>query len=229
MRLYYRTSLETLENLILPEMRIRVSTFDTVNDPFELLAMSQTDKEGRKSFKWLYDYWAASLGFISMSEHWKSPLMWAHYAKNHTGVCLGLELPDTRAMKVNYQPERLKAALDASKLETAVDDEVIRTAVTTKFREWEYEREWRMLVQLGAPDEDTGMHYVDFSPDFELREIITGARCKRSLDDIRNQVFANTGEIVLKAARPAFQSFSMVCQKLATSMTIGPLHGMPRR
>jgi hypothetical protein len=40
MRLYYMTSLETLEAHILPSNRIKVSTFDTVNDPFELLSIS---------------------------------------------------------------------------------------------------------------------------------------------------------------------------------------------
>jgi hypothetical protein len=229
MRLYYMTTLETLEQYILPEARIRVSTFDTVNDPFELLAMSHGSKSERRKFRWLYEYWVSTLGFISMSEHWQSPLMWAHYAKNHTGICLGIEVPDGRAMKVSYEPERLKMVLDAISLETAVDDDIIRTVVSTKFKEWEYEREWRILVRLGGADPETGLHYVDFSPDFELREIIAGARCGRSLSEIRKRVFGNTGQVVMKKARPAFQTFSMLQQHQVPSLTTSPLHQLRMR
>ena len=42
MRLYYMTTLETLESHILPSLRIKISTFDTVNDPFELLGVTHT-------------------------------------------------------------------------------------------------------------------------------------------------------------------------------------------
>lgn len=229
MRLYYMTSLETLEDYILPHARIRVSTFDKVNDPFELLAMSQSNKKSRREFTWLYEHWVKTLGFISMSETWSNPLMWAHYGKNHTGACLGIEVSAGRAMKVSYEPSRLRMVLDATNLEAAVDDEIIRTVVTTKYKEWEYEREWRLLERLEHPAPETGLHYLDFSPDFELREIILGARCERPMSAIRKQVYGNTGEIVMKKARPAFQTFRMVQQRQATSMTISPLHGVRLR
>jgi hypothetical protein len=224
MRLYYMTSLETLEEHVLPHARIRLSTFDKVNDPFELLAMSQNDKKSRRKFRWLYEHWVKTYGFISMSETWRSPLMWAHYGKNHTGVCLGIEVSASRAMKVSYEPSRLKMLLDASKLETAVDEDIIRTVATTKFKEWEYEREWRLLEWLESPDPETGLHYLEFSPDFELREIILGARCERPMSAIREQVYCNTGKIVMKKARPAFDTFRMVQQRQLTSITISPLH-----
>lgn len=72
-RLYYMTSLETLEEFILPDMRIRLSTFDAVNDPFELLAIRHGGREQRRRFAWLY--WVQLLGFVSVSESWRSPLM----------------------------------------------------------------------------------------------------------------------------------------------------------
>lgn len=224
MLLYYMTSLDTLEEHVLPHARIRLSTFDKVNDPFELLAMSQNNKKSRRNFRWLYEHWVKTYGFISLSETWHSPLMWAHYGKNHTGVCLGIEVSAGRAMKVSYEPSRLQMMLDVSKLETAVDDEIIRTVVTTKFKEWEYEREWRLLERLEYPDPDTGLHYLEFSPDFELQEIILGARCERPMSTIREQVYGNTGKIVMWKVRPAFQTFSMVPQRQLTSMTISPLH-----
>ena len=56
MRLYYMTSLGTLDQHILPELRIRLSTFDTVNDPFELLCMRQGTKNVRKVMADLYKH-----------------------------------------------------------------------------------------------------------------------------------------------------------------------------
>ena len=229
MRLYYTTTLETLEQYILPWNRIRISTFDKVNDPFELLAMNQGDKSVRLRFRWLYQYWVKTLGFISMSETWTSPLVWAHYANGHTGVCLGVEVLDGRPMKVSYEPARLQMVLDASKLETAVDDEMTRTVVTTKYKAWEYEREWRVLERLDHPDAETGLHYLDFSPNFELREIIVGARCEQSPSAIRKQVYGNTAKIVMRKARAGFETFRIVQQKQAPSITISPLHQVYRR
>jgi Protein of unknown function (DUF2971) len=224
MRLYYMTTLDTLEKFILPELRIRLSTFDLVNDPFELLGARQTDRNGRRHFAVLYDYWVKNLGFVSFSDNWKSPLMWGHYAGNHTGVCLGIEIQKERVMPMNYQLERLELLLKQSPLEAAIDEELIKQVVTTKFQEWAYEREWRYLSKLEHKDEVTGLHYVDFSPDFELREIITGARCERSLADIRRQVFGNTEGITLFKARAAFGTFSMVRQRDQQTLTISPLH-----
>lgn len=229
MRLYYMTTLETLEQHILPELRIRLSTFDTVNDPFELLAMTQGGEKQRRHFSWLYDHWVATLGFVSFSENWKSPLMWAHYARSHTGVCLGFEVPDGRALKVCYEPERLHLLLDVTKLETALDEDVIKKVVTTKFKDWEYEHEWRLIEPLENQDAETGLYYLYLSPYFELREIIVGSRCGRSLEDIRQQIYGNTGEITMFKVRPAFGSFSMVRQKLVETRTISPLHKLSLR
>ena len=89
MRLYYMTTLETFEDYILPAQQIRISTFDKVNDPFELLGAIRGGKVGHENFQWLRDFWTDTKGFISFSDNWHSPLMWAHYAANHTGVCLG--------------------------------------------------------------------------------------------------------------------------------------------
>lgn len=224
MRLYYMTTLDTLERFILPELRIRLSTFDQVNDPFELLGVRQTDKEGRRHFAALYDHWVKTLGFVSFSDNWKSPLMWGHYARNHSGVCLGIEIPDERVLPMNYQQERLETLLKITPLEAAIDDEIIKQVVTTKFEDWAYEREWRYIAKLEHKDDVTGLYYVEFSPDFELREIIAGARCERSLADIRKQIFGNTEVIKISKARAAFGSFSIVRQKRQQNLTVSPFH-----
>jgi hypothetical protein len=127
-------------------------------------------------------------------------------------------------MPVRYEAQRLRHELDLSPLEAAVDREFIRKVVGTKFKEWEYEREWRYLASRESQIESTGFSYVDFSPDFELREIIAGARCPRSLPNLRKQVFGNTDVITLVKARPAFATFSMVVSQNVQRLTASPQH-----
>lgn len=224
MRLYYMTTLETLENHILPDLRIRLSTFDKVNDPFELLGIRHETKKARRHFESLYRHWVKSFGFISFTDNWKSPLMWGHYANNHTGVCLGVEIPGERVWQVDYREDRLESLLSMKSDEAAFNEEFIKKVVTTKFSDWSYEREWRYVKDLEFADPDTGLYYEEFSPHFELREIIAGARCTRKLSRIRKQVFANTEVIKMFKVRAAFQTFNMVKRRDQSELTIDPLH-----
>jgi hypothetical protein len=73
-------------------------------------------------------------------------------------VCLGIEVPKGRPKKVSYEPHRLEMLLDMTRLETAVDEDVINKVITTKFKEWEYEHEWRVVAHLENKDEGTGFY-----------------------------------------------------------------------
>jgi hypothetical protein len=224
MRLYYMTTLETLEKFILPENRLRVSTFDRVNDPFELLSYRQGDKRQRRHFASLYNHWVKTLGFVSLSESWQSPLMWAHYAQDHTGVCLGFDVADGVAGQVSYEPARLNDLLEPETLERDADRALVQRLATTKFMDWAYEKEWRILINLDVPDPATGLHFFDFTPDFELRQVLIGARCSATPGDIRDQVYANTSEVEIFKVRAAFGDFKMVRQRLIQTLTASPLH-----
>lgn len=75
-----------------------------------------------------------------------SPLMWAHYCNNHTGLCLGFDpkiggsfLRTGMIRKVEYVTER--QTLDFTKdLHPQVEN-----IVTQKFKDWEYEDEVRII------------------------------------------------------------------------------------
>ena len=224
MRLYYMTKLETLEKFILPELEIRISTFDKVNDPFELLGAIQGGKVGHRDFAWLKNHWTETVGFVSFSDNWKSPLMWAHYASNHTGVCLGIDVKQEKILKMEYQPRRVALEFDLKKFETAADGALMERLTAIKFQEWEYEHEWRVLLplQYDLKHSRPEYFYEPFTPDFELREIILGARCNRSLEEIKEQIFGVTAPVQVKRARPAFGEFSMVQQKLQPPVTVAP-------
>ena len=226
MRLYYMTKLETAEQHILPEWRMKLSTFDKVNDPFELVAADQGDKLQRHILKILRDHWTKRLGFISFSTNWRSPLMWAHYGASHTGVCLGIDIvEEDKVRQMVYQPERLKSLFDATKPLAGANEETLLTVLTAKYKQWEYEDEWRAFANLDERDAKTGLYYVDFGPTVLLREIIVGARCIKLPSEFGKLVTASRKvlkPVTIIKAQPAFQTFTMVRQKRTTSIIIKP-------
>ncbi len=82
-RLYYFMPAKHLYN-VLAEDRMKVSVPERCNDPLEFLPakddenQTPTREEG---------------GFISFSSVDDNPLMWAHYADAHKGVCLQFDFP----------------------------------------------------------------------------------------------------------------------------------------
>lgn len=226
MRLYYMTELETAEKYIIPERRMKLSTFDKVNDPFELLCADQGEALQKRVLKVLRAHWSKRLGFICFSSNWRSPLMWAHYAKGHTGVCLGIEVtePD-KIRKMVYEPERMQGLFDASKPNVGASADTLLKVLTTKYKQWEYEDEYRVFAGLDEKDETTGLYYVDFGPTFMLREIIVGTRCKKPVGELAKLVRASgkvLEPVIVLKARPAFRTFSIVCQKLVKPITVSP-------
>ena len=226
MRLYYMTKLDTAETHILPEWRMKLSTVDKVNDPFEFLCASQGDKLQRRILKVFREHWTQRLGFISFSDNWESPLMWAHYADNHSGVCLGFDiLEEDKIQKMVYEPNRLRGLFDIAKPNDGANLEALRKVLTTKYKQWEYENEWRVLANLDDCDAKTGLYYVDLGPNVVLREIVVGARCTKPVGHFAKLVKASgkvTKAVTVIKARPAFETFTMIPQKKVKALTVKP-------
>lgn len=125
---------------------------------------------------------------------------------------------------MEYQPSQVALQFDLKDFENAADADLMKKVIATKFQEWKYENEWRILypLEFNLKHPRPEYFYEQFTPDFELREIILGTRCDRTLEEIKNQVFGATAPVQVKRARPAFDSFSMVQQKLQYSITVNP-------
>lgn len=96
------------------------------------------------------------IGALCICEVNNSLLMWAHYARNHTGAVFGLDvdkLPSNHfaLRKVNYVNEfpsqDLKRAVSAflGRENQAGNEHHIKEWMFTKSEEWSYEQEWRLL------------------------------------------------------------------------------------
>jgi hypothetical protein len=87
-----------------------------------------------------------SYGLLALSENFDSILMWSHYAENHTGLVLCLDLledPDffISPLKVNYQ----KTYNPVNFFGRETDLDYVKKIIATKSKEWEYEQEIRIM------------------------------------------------------------------------------------
>lgn len=117
-----------------------------------------TELMARPAEEWLKIYTRATLdetkflGVTCFSDDPRNLLMWSHYAKNHTGVCYQFEtLNDidvfSRALPVKYT--KAYPTLNAFSISSKSGEDSIRMLLT-KFEDWQYEKERRIVAPQGA-------------------------------------------------------------------------------
>ncbi|AYQ44256.1 MULTISPECIES: DUF2971 domain-containing protein [Burkholderia cepacia complex] len=220
-RLYYMTKLDYAKR-ILNDGRFKLARIDQANDPFELNGAVMGDKIARRSFRAVYDHWAKSVGMLCTSRSWESPVMWAHYADTHMGVCIGFDVLDAEAHQVKYVAKRLPGLLSSVHANDPRASAAIKQILITKYRDWSYEREWRIFAPLSADNHESGLYFVNLDPCFQIREVILGCRCPITPKSFAAAIQAPTSEIEIFRARPAFNSFKIVRQQAEPAEFIYP-------
>jgi hypothetical protein len=220
MLLYHMTSASSCLK-ILKARKLKVSLFDDLNDPFELLAISTGEKMARILLKHMKKELTKKNGLLCFSSTWQEPLLWAHYGEKHKGVCLGFEIADRLPQKVKYVSERLqhKFSTETSPISSKAAA-LIRESLFTKHDGWKYEKEWRIFTDLAEQAND-GRYYAPFSDELILKEIIVGDRCALTLSSIAKLLDRNAPQVTIRAARAAFTSFSVITQNAVTPKRVG--------
>jgi len=124
------------------------------------------------------------LGICCFTEIRDSILMWAHYAKQHTGFCLEFDAnndffrPSTRAIKVEY--DRFRPELNVLRLDSYPEGQLAK-ALLIKADDWEYEKEWRIV------DDEKGEGTQSF-PEDALIGVILGCRISEENKDNEEKV-----------------------------------------
>ena len=221
MRLYYLTELKWAEK-ILREGRFKLSTIAELNDPFELLGAAVGEKTARRAYQTLHSHWRQTIGILCTSRSWESPVMWAHYGNKHQGVCLGFDLDGANAYEVTYKEDRITGLLDHIGHGKKLLEEQMHAVLTTKFKDWSYEREWRLFARLDQRAAEDGKYYLNFEPHIKLREVILGARCGASVQTVAGAVQPMDARVEVFKARAAFDSFRIVRQNNVASVFIEP-------
>ena len=99
----------------------------------------------------------------SFSTIFDSILMWAHYAKSHTGFCieynsLEVEMKKNIIFPILYKEKLLDITNAAMLEEEKRNNTYLIKATLIKSKEWEYEKEWRLIVQ---PKLERNKKYLD--------------------------------------------------------------------
>ncbi len=193
------------------DMRLKLSIFTELNDPFELSGFNLRDPAMRAFHKEQHKKISDEYGMISFSEDYRSPLLWSHYADQHAGVCLGFEVPDDQLLKVRYRKDRFK--LDG---QTNLTKKDLINLLTVKFSEWRYERERRIMTPLKIAIKDANKYFEPFSEKLVLREVLLGIKCPLS-----EEVFKKIVERKYKNYDPVYvRQLSLAVTKFGVTKTM---------
>lgn len=172
--LYKYLNLMSDQYFITPTMKISIATH--FNDPFESARSNDVNDIITRYLKNIYrmsgdtfdeyfditssyiDSKICGNGIISLSETNDNMLMWAHYADNHKGMCIGLD-EDFAAHKIDKPfsepPMPLPVAYGKNRLDLdkriSIDkfpNDLYMAHILNKFDKWEYEKEKRVLIPI---------------------------------------------------------------------------------
>lgn len=167
----------------------KLASASTLNDPFETVLANEllttleevTDKSSRSylMFKRIfgenakieqsYDTLFKMCGVISLSETQHNLLMWAHYANQHKGICVGYKsdvLSSTdfpKYVKIPIHKKPVKINYDSKKIfdfdydldytdDNSLFKSVLNKVLTTKGDDWIYEKEHRIILPMNTAD-----------------------------------------------------------------------------
>mgnify|MGYP001217587145 CR=1 FL=1 len=213
MRVYNLTGAQfAISNIAL--RRVKISRYRDLNDPFELLGVNLGDKKYRKAFRQTKEEIDRDQGIICFSKSWKNPLIWGHYAEKHTGIALGFDVPDKLLLPVHYEENLAAIRLDTK---TGRPSKVlVNSLVRTKFKDWEYEDEVRLFLQLDHDLVESGMYFEPFSKNLQLREVVLGPKCELPIARVRKLVADYDAPVSVIQSRIAFTRFEVLENRVAT-------------
>lgn len=183
--------------------KLRISRLRELNDPFELLSADLSNKQQREALTNFKNQLDNKKGLLCFCRSWHHPILWAHYAESHSGLCLGFDIPDYLPTNVHYVASRLAWP-------NIIDEAFVQRLLLTKFVHWSYEDECRIYTDLDIAD--NGNYFADFSDRLTLKQVIVGAKSNLTRMDLSAAV-GRLMNIEIFKARAAFRTFRIVRNK----------------
>jgi hypothetical protein len=184
----------------LREQRLKISEVHSLNDAFDLLPFDLSDPEFRQGVVASRSEIGSNRGMLCFSQHWHNPVLWAHYAESHKGLCIGFDVPDDCAQPVTYIERPIKV--------TRLDYETANKMLFTKYEHWHYEEGVRMWSTL--EDKSGGYYFKKFGDDLRVAEVICGAASPVSRRRIDQALGRRSNGIKTMRVRLAFDAFRVV-------------------
>ena len=155
---------------------IRISTLDTLNDPFELMPyLRYKHLEKRKRYHNIRKEISKKYGLLCFSQSWNEPLLWGHYADKHKGIAIGFEILKDEILKVDYNPDPIRKQFELTN-DSKINEKLFLGLAKVKYQEWHYENEYRILVKLKDCTKINGHYFIQFEDRLKVKEIVLGSR-----------------------------------------------------
>jgi len=211
MRLYHFLSAENaLDDL--KNKRVKISIIEKLNDPFEFQAgFVKPNRALRAQFSQFKINISNEFGIFCCSKTWHNPLLWSHYASKHTGIALGFNMPNSKAIKVTYSKNRPLFTSD-SLSKKSDNTEYLGKLSKTKLSSWSYEEEVRFVYPLNSLFVEGGHYFNSFDDQMMLKEVIIGCNSTITNREILT-VLKGFKNITLIWSRMAYKSFRIVENK----------------
>ena len=191
--------------------RLKVTTLSDINDPFEFLATS-TKQALRQKARALREAEFGDAGVISFSQTWQEPLLWSHYAKNHSGIALGFKLlkPNT-GFPVDYGNQRVQFP-DPNDLRPGQLITFWNQIRLRKHNAWCYEKEIRVFPSLQGSVFENGLYFRLFSDLVSLHSVVLGPEYVPIGDSALQSKLEGSG-VSIVTSRLSFKKFEVVEQR----------------
>jgi len=183
---YYMESQYVLESIL--KKRLKLSTMDSLNDPYEMLPDFEDHNGWRRPIDLVREdiqELVKNTGMICMSATGSSPGMWGHYADKHKGVAFEFKFENEedeneKRFKVIYSDKRVVVpAAEVLKNNKNAREDFFKKMIKTKDVCWCCEQEYRWVFSLIAPDtfiNKKGLYFRQLPK--ELTRVILGVDCK---------------------------------------------------
>jgi hypothetical protein len=192
--------------------RIKVAELDKLNDPFEF-SVYETTPETESIFDRVFKKLADRTGIICFSEHWHDPMMWAHYAEDHKGLCLAFEIDRSLLERVNYEDQRLELPDDPTNPASWTEVHMNKI-LYTKYKVWDYEAEWRLALKYDLESKDLrgegGLIFQHFCEKMKLREVILGMRTMITEHQIVDAIKNYPEQILIRRAARSPKEYKVI-------------------
>jgi hypothetical protein len=202
---------------------LRISNIAKLNDPYDMMlgvsALPPGYEEKVDTLKaalHMREIMSQQAGVICFSARFSDPVMWAHYAANHSGMCLVFDatvLPDGVLKKVRYTKERPTVSYGClhSVAEGEEGNELYQEAffdaLVAKSDSWSYEEEYRIILLITDKSSYNGVFGL---PKGFLKRVIVGFNCDYSPSNVRS-ILNSSGysDVPIQVARLSQEKFEV--------------------
>lgn len=178
-------------------------------------------KQAKELDEFSLTYLAKDFSIVCLSSNPRDIKMWGQYSNNNKGICIAYNFDQGKYdhKKFIYPVIYIDSPIAVSKL--MKDDNKIMlatlTSVIAKFRDWEYEKEWRMVLHFVNNEELRINIYNIPNPEF----IILGSKfienIKKSRMNNREEYnllkefinYVEETKVKLKIVKPQIRSFNL--------------------